>query len=140
MGTNFLVAAGLLLASVVLICVHRRSWRAVGESTGDSATHQFAHRQFRRRMQASSLIGVVAVAIAASSWIPGTIATALYWTGVLLVVVWIGLLALADLLGSHVHYRQVDAEHRAEHAALTAELQRLQHREGNGQPESRAQK
>jgi hypothetical protein len=138
MWTNLLFAAALLVASVVLIVTHYRSWRANCVHEDQAESIEFARRQFRRRMQASSLIGLVAVAIAASSWITGTLAIALYWSGVLLVVIWIGLLALADLLGSRVHYQRAEAEHRATHAALTAELKRLQHREGNGQPESRS--
>jgi hypothetical protein len=138
MWTNFVVAAGLLLASIALIVTHCRAWRDTQEYEANSGSFDFARRQFRRRMQASSLIGAVGIAIAASSWIPGTVAKALYWSGVLLVVVWIGLLALADLFGSRVHYQRVAAEHHAAHAALTAELKRLQRRGGNGKPESRS--
>jgi hypothetical protein len=48
-------------------------------------------------------------------------------------VVWMLLLAFADMVSSYFYYAQIRAHHVAEHAALQAQLERLRRREGNGQ-------
>ena len=59
--------------------------------------------------------------------------TAILWLVVLSLVVWMLLLAFADMVSSYFYYAQIRAQHIAEHAALQAQLERIRRREGNGQ-------
>jgi hypothetical protein len=56
----------------------------------------------------------------------------LYWSGALLAVVAIGMLALLDLICSRWYFRRLQQMGLAEQAALKAQLTRLQAHRGNG--------
>lgn len=129
-GGVLLVIAGALLRSQAI------RWLPVANSDrdhdsqpGDAATsdpreHAFLSQRYRRRQRASSLIGVVGLAVIAGSWISHTLTAACYWSGVLLLVLWIVLLAITDALASLSFYQRHRQRQLFEQAALQAELKR----------------
>jgi hypothetical protein len=124
----------LLVISCGLIAAHlvaRRS-HALAELDEQEATYR--RRQFRRRMQASALIGVVGLAVLGGLWVEGPPEEALYWCGVLLVVIWILFLAGADAASTQSFFREAQKRRAAEHLALQKEIQRFRKHEGNGGP------
>lgn len=133
MWSHLAFAAFLLGASAGLLWMHLRAWRASRLESQDEQAFEFRRRQFRRRMQASGMIGVVGIAVAASLAVTAPLMTAGLWLVVLSLVVWMLLLALADMVSSYFYYAQVRARHAAEHASLQAKLDRIRKREGNGQ-------
>lgn len=132
MWSYFVFAALLLAASGLLLWTHARAWRACRDEELDESELDFRRRQFRRRMQASAMIGIVGIAVAVSPAITNSMGTAILWLVVFSLVVWMLLLALADMVSSYYYYYQLRARHTAEHASLQAQLERLRRREGNG--------
>ncbi len=126
-------AAFLVAASALLLWHHQRVWQAAQTDDLDERDFDFRRRQYRRRMQASAMIGIVGVAVAASLIITDDILAGILWIAVLALVAWMLLLALADLVCSVYHYRQLRAEYTQEQVELKAKLKQIHRREGNGQ-------
>ena len=119
---NLIFATVLFAIAALLMLQHEWTWRKVLRNEKDQREVDFARRQYRRRVQTSGLIGVVAIAIALSGWVEQSTVALFFWLGVALVVVWILLLALADWAISYAHFQRIHKRHLAEHAALQAEL------------------
>jgi peptidoglycan/LPS O-acetylase OafA/YrhL len=120
-----LLSAGLLASHVV---ARRRYLR---ETLADDE-RAYRRRQWRRRIQASTLIGLVGIAVLGSLWVDGPPWEALYWTAVLLVVTWILVLASADVSSTRSFFGEVERRRADEHAALREEIERYRRHEGNG--------
>ena len=135
MWTNIAFAAFLMVVSGVLLATHNRSWRQAQSEDHDDKATDFHWRRYRRRMQASAMIGIVGLTVGIGAWIEDTLLSAIYWSVVFLIVVWIVILAAADLVSSRFFLNQIRDQHTAEHAALQAELDRIRSRESNGRSE-----
>jgi len=101
----------------------------------DEKAVDFHRRQYRRRMQTSGMIAIVGLAVLGGIAIDRMADAMLsvgYWSAVLFIVAWIGVLAISDAAASRLYYDFVRRDNQAEHAALKAELDRLRHRDGNG--------
>ena len=133
MWSHLVFAALLLVASSLLLWTHTRAWRASRSEELDAKEFDFRRRQFRRRMQASAMIGMVGIAVLVSLVMTNPTMTAILWLAVLSLVVWMLLLALADMVSSYFYYQKIRDQHVAEHASLQAQLDRIRRREGNGQ-------
>ncbi len=137
-----LVSILLLGCAAALMFAHVRTWRhAVGAAeTGEELNYR--RRQFRRRMQTSAMLALLAVALFLGEWLTGVVESRwfaiIYWLGVLAVVVWVGLLALADVLATKFHYDRIRRSHLIERAKLEAELRRIRRAQGNGHSENDA--
>jgi hypothetical protein len=121
-GTALLVAAGLLLAR------HLTVWRRADHGGLTDGDYEFHHRQYRRRMQTTGLLGIVGLLMLGSLWIADPLVGAVYWSGIAALVVWVALLALSDWLASRLYYGRLAAAHAVEHAAIKAEIAKF-HRE-----------
>jgi heme exporter protein D len=135
MWTNLAFAVFLIVVSAVLLCTHVRAWRETQRGDSDDKAVDFLRRQFRRRMQASLMIGVVGLTVIAGLWIEEGVISVFYWSGVLLIVVWIAILAIADLVNSRFYLNQIRDQHATERAALQAEVDRIRRRDANGRSE-----
>ncbi|MBC8354662.1 MAG: hypothetical protein H8E66_21910 [Planctomycetes bacterium] len=133
MWPHLVFAAFLLGASGILLLVHMRAWGRSQNEQLDEGALDFRRRQFRRRMQASAMIGVVGITVVVGLAVTDPLMTAILWFIVLSLVVWMLLLAFADMVSSFFYYSQIRAKHTAEHASLQAQLDRVRQREGNGQ-------
>ena len=132
MWSNLVFAAFLLATSAGLLGWHVLSWRGVLRLERDEREIAFLRRQYRRRVQASALIGLIGMAVAGGTWVPGPLPAALYWTGVFLAVLWLTLLALADMASSRAHYSKLHSQQLADNAVLKAQLDQLRRRHNNG--------
>jgi len=133
------VAGALLLAALVMLYSHVRSWRNFRQlENADPKEWDYRHRQYRRRMQTSALLALVAVALVVGQvltwWLKLPWFTASYWLVVILLVCWMGLLGIADILATKHYYGQLRHHCLVEQAKLRAELNRTKSREGNGKP------
>jgi hypothetical protein len=130
-----------LLVSLVLACIaaglmvwHLRVWRRAQRQDLDAREFEHQRLQFRRRMQTSALLGVLAGAIFVGSLITGPpVLVIVFWSGVLLVTCWVALLALADVLITRLHFSRLKADYLTEQAKLQAELRRIQSARSNGE-------
>ena len=135
MWSNILFSAFLVALAAWLLTSHASAWRTARDSEPDEKALDFHWRQFRRRMQASAMLGIVGLGVAGGLWIDAQddfILSISYWAGLLLIVAWIAALALADWVASRFYYDLIHTDQRTEHAALKAELDRLRGRDGNG--------
>jgi len=131
--TSLLVPLFLLLCAVGLIRLHVRTWRRFQGQPLEDVERDYRRRQFRRRMQSSAMLAVLAVAILIGQLITGPpVLVIAYWGGVLLLLGWVGLLALADILATKYHFGRLRETYLIERAKLQAQLRRIQSARGNG--------
>ncbi len=129
-------AVFLAACAAGLMSWHVRSWRAQRASALEPKELDYRRRQFRRRMQTSALLALIAVALPVGVWVmriqPG--AGIIYWCAVLLLVAWVGILAGIDIWATKYFYGKLRDTYRIEQARLQAELRRIQAARGNGKP------
>ena len=138
---SVLVALVLCGSSAGLIAGHIRAWRRLQGAEIDQGERHFRCRQYRRRMQTSAMLGVLGVAIFVGQllmiWITSWLLLAIYWSGLLLLVLWVVLLAVADMTASVFFYSREKNSCLAEQAKLQGELRQAQDEEAparNGRP------
>ena len=116
---------GLALAMLV---AHVRSWVRMQAHTLNAEERLFRDNKFRRRMQASSLLALVAptmlagqrVAPMESPWIFVSL-----WAAVALATCWIGWLAILDAIASGRHFRRLSRERAETRARLKSEMEHI---------------
>ena len=124
----------MLVVAIGLMVWHLRSWQALRVQPLEEGEEAFYWRQFRRRMQTSGMLGILAVGLFVGQLVSlSPVFQACYWGGMLLLTVWLGLLALADLTATRHHFRRLQQDYLVEEAKLQAELRRLEGHRGNGQ-------
>ena len=129
-----IVSGVLLLLVAVLMFLHLRAWRRTKQHTADVEELDYRGRQFRRRMQTSALLGILALAILFGPMIRGPWwFVAVFWLGVLLIIAWVSLLALADVVATTVYFGRLRAHYLTEQAKLQLQLRRAKRCRGNGQ-------
>lgn len=141
MISSIVVALVLCLSSIGLIAWHIRAWRRLQQAELGPREQDFRRRQYRRRLQTSAMLGVLGVAIfigqllltGEHSWS----LLACYWGGVVVLVFWTALLALADMAATGFYYSREKSDSLVEHARLQGELRRAREEEAkksNGKP------
>ncbi len=131
---NLLIPLFFLAVACVLLWMHAKTWR-VGQLATDPQEREYRRRQYRRRMQTSGLLAVAAVALAVGQWIPKTAPKAVhvvFWAGVVLLVMWIILLAIADMVAIYRYYGRLRTDYLIQRAQLQSQLRRIQSARGNG--------
>jgi hypothetical protein len=134
---NYLIPIFFFAVACVLLWTHSRSWQT-HQNTPDPEERDYRRRQYRRRMQTSGLLAGAAVALLVGQWIPDAVPRTfriLFWGGVVLVVFWVILLALADMVAIYHYYGRLRTSYLVERAKLQAQLRRVQAARGNGQDE-----
>jgi len=138
-----LVALVALLAAGGLMHSHLRTWRTVQQRATelDPKEVDYRRRQFRRRMQTSAMLAVVGVGILVG-WLlivfrAPPLVTVVFWSGVMLLVVWLVVLATADMISTRYYYSRLKQDYLVEQARLQAELRRIERTRGNGQADER---
>ena len=135
---SLLVPLLLLALSAGLIVWHVRSWRG-RRGPMEPRELDFRRRQFRRRMQTSAALGLLAVVLLAGQWLVpwfhSRAVVVFFLIGVLGAVLWIGLMALLDLMATRFHFSRQHQDYLVEQARLRAELRKINERrraEGGG--------
>ncbi len=141
-SVNFWLSAAvsslLLLVAVGLMISHQRTWQSARQQQLKADEQDFRRRQFRRRMQTSGMLAVLAVALFAGQLIPGPpLLVFAFWGGVLIVVIWLTLLALGDMWATKHYFGRMRQKYLVEQARLQAELRRIRTVEGNGRDKRR---
>lgn len=136
-----LVTTILFLAAVGLIISHMRSWQAFQQQNLDEEEFDYRRRQFRRRMQTSAMLGLMAIAMLVgyvlTEWLNSGLFAALYWLAVMGVACWVALLALVDIWATKHHFDRLRHHCVVEQAKLEIELRRIQSVRSNGKAHSR---
>jgi hypothetical protein len=132
MWTHILFGVFLVVVSGSMLLRHGYVWRMTAVEGFGGREREYLRQQCRRRIQASALIAIVGLMIAGGHWIQGPLATATYWGMAAALVLWIGLLALADLTDTRYYYRTAHRDQLREQADLCAHLERWKSRAGDG--------
>ena len=131
--SSTVVSVFLLLAAAGLMFWHVAAWRHCAVEDLDETELDFRRRQFRRRIQTSALLGVLAAALFIGQFITGPNALLfIYWGIALLLVAWVALLAVVDALATKFHFARLREKYLVEQAKLQAEIRRIQAARGNG--------
>ena len=120
----YVISLVLLGLSGLLLDWHRRSWRnAQHDPTLSDRDRRFALAQYRRRMQASTIIGVLGAAIGVGPLVPRTpLWMVAYLASLIGACACIMLLGLLDLLASQQNVRRLRSEQMTAEAKLAREL------------------
>lgn len=126
MFTVYAISLVLIGLSGLMLDMHRRNWRAAQRDPSlDERNVRFARSQYRRRTQASAIIGVLGAAIGLGPVIPLR-----PWPMVLYVFSLAGacgcimLLAAIDAWATRQNYARLRSEHVVAQVKLARELQR----------------
>ena len=124
MFTTYAISLFLIGLSGVLLDGHRRSWRAAEQDTAlGERGRRFARAQFRRRMQASGIIGLLGVAIGIGPLVPRE-----PWPMVLYLLTLSGacacimILAALDVWATRQYYARLRTEQLTAQMKLAREL------------------
>ncbi len=129
-----IVVAGLLMiCAAALLLWHLSSWRAARQQGLEERELDYRWHQFRRRMQTSGLLGLLAAGLVIGVFIRRPpLLVLLYWGGMLLLVAWLALLALIDWWATKLHFDRLRRDYLIEKARLEVQARQLRARGGNG--------
>ena len=126
MFITYAISLGLIGLSGFLLDSHRRSWRAVEQDeTLSDRERRYFRSQYRRRVQASGIIGVLGAAIGVRSLVPHE-----PWPMTLYLVFLAGacfcimVLAALDAWATRQHFARVRTEQLTAQIKLARELAR----------------
>ncbi len=129
------VPALLLACAVNMLAMHVRAWRK-SQDSAEPREVDFYRRQYRRRMQTSAMLAVLAVALFLGQLLTplmSPLVFGVYWLVTILLALWMAFLAIADMLATRHHYASLRADYAAEQARLNVELRRAKAVRDNGQ-------
>jgi len=132
---SVLFGAFALACAAGLMWWHLRCWRDAERRQLDSGELEYRRRQFRRRMQIGSLMALLGATIPLGHWIllmQWPKVGAVYWSLVVLVVLWLAFLALADFWASKLYFGRLHDRYLLEQTRLQAQLRRIRSVRGNG--------
>lgn len=128
-----LIAAGVIVGVAAALLVRNvRAWQRARSANLSAGELKFALAQCRRRMQTSAMLAIVGGMIGGGPWITAPLAVLVYWLGVVVLVAWIMLLALADVLATRMHFAQLETEHHLKQVKLHAALEAEQRKRAKG--------
>ena len=134
-----LVSVSVLLAAGGLVRSHHRAWRTLQQRRDqlEPSEYDFRRRQLRRRSQTSVMLGLVGIGMLIGGllivWRAAPMLVVVFWVGVMLLVVWIALLAAADIVSTRLYFSRLRRDYVVEQARLQAQLRRMERTRGNGQ-------
>jgi hypothetical protein len=119
-----IVSLFLIGLSGVFLDLHRRSWRAAQQAESVSPSDlQFARSQYRRRMQASSTIGVLGAVLGVYPLVPhAPLPITLYLIAITLACMAIMMLAALDVWATRQNFMRLRTEQLATQIRLSREL------------------
>jgi hypothetical protein len=123
--TTVTISLFLIVLSGLMLDMHRRSWRAAQQDTVlTDRDRRFAQSQFRRRMQASGIIGALGAAIGLGPLVPlEPWPMALYVASLGGACVCIMMLGALDAWATRQNYARLRSEQLAAQVKLVRELQ-----------------
>ena len=133
MWPTLFFSSALVITSLILLGWHVKAWREADHGGLAQRDYEFHRRQYRRRAQSSGMLGIIGLLIFGHLWVRDNTMLAVYWAGVLGLVVWTVLLAAADFAASRLHYGPQVADQRTEHLLLQREIEKFR-RESSPDP------
>jgi hypothetical protein len=121
---TIVVPLALIGLAGLLVDWHRRAWQAAqSDESLNERDRRFARSQYRRRMQASGLIGVIGATFGCYPLLPREpLPITIYATALVVAVGCILLLALLDVWATRQNFRRIQSEQLAAQIKLAMEL------------------
>ncbi len=129
-----------MLVAVVLVVRHMSFWRSLDQLILEPEEIEFFRQQFRRRMQASVLIGIIGLTISFIDWITSPNLFTVFVFTWLLMIAWIVWLALVEMFRSRSFLRNLAVQQRIKRAQLEAEIEKLKQMQRTGEENGHARK
>ncbi len=142
--SSILVGLLLIVAAWWLVRLHVEGWRELHRRARDMAPEEydFRRRQLRRRTQTSALLGLIGLGMLIGRllivWRAPPTAILAYWAGIVLLVLWLGLLAVADMVATRLYFTRLRRDYLVERARLEAELRRMKRPQEDGEADEQA--
>ena len=118
----------LVIASLWMMRMHVGTWRAVdGDESREAHEVNYHRRQYRRRMQASGILGLLGIMILVGHFVRPPMAAlvvALYWATALLTVAWLLVLACFDAISTRLYFGRMRRRAESQEALRKAKLRR----------------
>ncbi|MFT5522328.1 MAG: magnesium-transporting ATPase (P-type) [Pirellulaceae bacterium] len=125
----------LFVVALLMLFWHYSKWnRLKSQQLGDHE-RDFYQRQFRRRIQGSIMIGIVAVMVVGEHWIGDEMFAAIYWAIVLVLVLWMVALAIMDSIASRGFFELELNRNLRIQETLQAEIRRYREEHPDGDQE-----
>lgn len=132
--TSLSICTVLLAASLWLIWSHWERLAAVeADEKLEERERNHLRRRYRRRIQTSTMLGVVGVAILGGRLFPpdaSGLAGVVYWLCLTLLVLWMALLGLADVISTRLYFGRLRRDVEIRRTALAAQLRRSSSKSG----------
>jgi len=125
---SVLFPVGVLGIAVTMLVAHRRTWQIARARQLDAADRAYRRNQFVRRVQASSLLAIVAPAMFLGGRLQPQQSPKLFvalWGMIVVVTCWVVWLAIVDALASTRHFCRLSRERAAARQRLRQELDEL---------------
>ncbi|MCS7238855.1 MAG: hypothetical protein NZ899_11385 [Thermoguttaceae bacterium] len=128
-----MIGLAVVAFSASLLFLHWREWSQLRRHSGErlattESENRYRQRRLRRRVQTSTLVGIVGAGMIAAVIMrrlgvaPIWIVSA--WSAILFLLLWICLLAAADIIETQRHYGRLRHETAVEEAKFLAKLRR----------------
>jgi hypothetical protein len=123
---TYVISLLLIGLSGVLLDMHRRSWRSAEQDASlEPSNRRFARSQYRRRSQASGIIGLLGAAIGLGPLVPHEpLPITLYLVAISASCMGIMVLAAIDAWATRQYFARLRGEHLAAQVKLVRELRR----------------
>lgn len=131
--TTVLVATLLIAVSLMLLSWHWSTWQQADHGGLAERDRTYLRRQFRRRTNASGMIGLVGLMMLSTLWIQEAWLLALIWMAILAALLWVVLIAVLDGWVTHAHYGHDQAVTSAQIEALKQEIRKFQDEQRRGE-------
>jgi hypothetical protein len=132
--SDWLFPLFVLVSAAGLMIWHVWAWRWSQRQDLGPKERGFRWRQFRRRIQTSAMLAVLAVVLFIESWVASPVFKLAMGVGMLVLVCWLAALAVADFVATRHHLSRLQDGNLVEQVKLEAEAKRLRSLQGNGKP------
>jgi hypothetical protein len=128
---NTIVFALLLVVlSLVLLAFHWAAWRKADHGGLSEREQQFTRRQFRRRTQASGMLGAIGLLMLTAQSVEEKTMSLALWLAILCAVAWVILMALIDWWATRAYYGRDEVVNTVQMEMLKKEIRRFQEEQG----------
>lgn len=128
-GTT-IFAALLVALSLTMLAVHWAAWRKADHGGLSQRDQQFARKQFRRRTQASGMLGAIGLLMLTTQWVEEASMQLVLWLAILCAVLWVILMALIDWWSTRTFFAREEVVNTVQMELLKKEIRRYQEEQG----------
>jgi hypothetical protein len=112
------------------LAFHWAAWRKADHGGLSEREQQFTRRQFRRRTQASGMLGAIGLLMLTTQWVEEWSMSFVLWLAILCAVLWVILMALIDWWSSRTYFGRDEVVNTVQMELLKKEIRRFQEEQG----------